>query len=66
MERRVAFPIVVRWIRHHAFHRRRGVVAFHSRSFAAVILRHDNGDPVRIEEKFMVVETHSNRWIESS
>jgi hypothetical protein len=42
------------------------VVAGLLRSIAAVSLRLDNGEPVRIEEKFTVVETHSARWIESS
>src|SRR6516165_4021827 len=66
LQRCVTFPIIRMHIYDHTLHRCPGIVAGLPGSVATVVLWNNGAAPVRIEEDFVWIETHSSRRIESS
>ena len=62
-QRRVAFPVVGARIRHHALHRRGGVVAGLGGGFTTVLRRHHHAAAIRIQQHLGRIEPHPARRI---
>ena len=62
-EWRVTFPVIHRWVRHHALHRGRGSVAFLARRLATVASRHHHASGIRVEQDLGGIESHAVRRI---
>ena len=51
-QRRIAFPIVCRWVHDYALHRCLGIVTLRTGTDTTVVFRHHNRAAVRIEQHF--------------
>src|SRR6516162_4982163 len=66
LQRCVPFPIIRVHIYDDALHRGCDVIPWLPRGVATVVLRNNSATPVRIQEDFAWIETHSIRRIERS